>query len=92
MKKQLDELINGGWKEKDEFTKFKEALENIPKESKHDAKREYFGRMVKKFFDLYGEESEEASFRSLEEQQTDLLHLGKRASVGQGVCQCSMSL
>ena len=53
MKKQLDELINGGWKEKDEFTKFKEALENIPKESKHDAKREYFGRMVKKFFDLY---------------------------------------
>ena len=25
MKKQLDELINGGWKEKDEFTKFKEA-------------------------------------------------------------------
>lgn len=62
MRKQLDELKNGGWKEKDEFTKFKEALANIPKESKHDAKRAYFGRMVEKFFGIYEENLEKHLF------------------------------
>jgi hypothetical protein len=55
MRKQLDELKDGGWKERDEFKPYIEALEGIPEKSSNnnEADREFFVNMSNKFISMY---------------------------------------
>ena len=55
MRKQLDELKDGGWKEMKEFEPYIEALKGIPERSSddNDADQAFFENMSKKFISIY---------------------------------------
>jgi len=53
MHKQLEELKNGGWKNKKPFEKYVKALEGIPQTSANEDNKAFFEDMSNKFLSIY---------------------------------------